>query len=163
MSQPKYLPLSLFPEGQTSGTFEITTTSVSSNTIVNITAQQSTKAITKQLVVIPSSPTVPILSDLTLSSDTSHGGETITATVSINIPAPSGGTTIAVSSDMNIATVPATVTIPQGQTTAQFPITIAEVDKNYLVTITASLNGIEKESQITVYWIKNIFLPLVIK
>ena len=153
----------IIPEGQTSGTFEITTTSVSSNTIVNITAQQSTKAITKQLVVIPSSPTVPILSDLTLSSDTSHGGETITATVSINIPAPSGGTTIAVSSDMNIATVPATVTIPQGQTTAQFSITIADVDKNYLVTITASLNGIEKESQITVYWIKNIFLPLVIK
>jgi hypothetical protein len=153
----------IIPEGQTSGTFEITTTSVSSNTIVNITAQQSTKAITKQLVVIPSSPTVPVLSDLTLSSDTSSGGDITTGTVAINIPAPSGGTTINISRDVNIVTVPASVTVLQGQTTAQFPITIAEVDKNYLVTITASLNGIEKESQITVYWIKNIFLPLVIK
>ena len=154
----------IIAEGNTSSVFTITTDSVSSNTIVDITAQESTKAISQQLIIVPVNQTNPVLSDLSLSSYTSSGGDTITGTVTININAPIGGTTINLSSDKpTIASVPPTVKIPQGKTSAVFSITIDDVDKNYLVTISAELDGIEKERQITVSWIKNVFLPLVVK
>jgi hypothetical protein len=154
----------IIAEGNTSATFTITTDSVLSNTIVEITAQESTKVLTQELVIVPSSQSIPVLSSLTLSSYTSSGGNTITGTVTININAPSGGTTINLSSDRpTIASVPPSVKIPEGKTSAVFSITIDDVDKNYLVTITAEFNGIEKEKQIIVSSIKNVFLPLVVK
>jgi hypothetical protein len=59
----------------------------------------------------------PTLSSVSLSASSVAGGTTITATAVISSAAPTGGLTIAMSSNKTQA-VPANVTIAAGQTTA---------------------------------------------
>lgn len=86
---------------------------------------------------------------LSLSIDTSaisENGGTATATLSRNVGllVPAGEIVVALtSSDESEATVPATVTIPAGQTSVTFQITAVDdtlADRVQLVTITASLD-----------------------
>src|SRR5207248_3184134 len=68
---------------------------------------------------------------------------TVTGTVIISAPAPSGGATVTVSSDNPaVAQVPATVTIPAGSDRTTFPITTSGVSNNTSVVIRATVNGL---------------------
>lgn len=78
------------------------------------------------------------LVDLTLSLSSVHGGGTSTGTVTIKDPAPAGGTTITLTSSSAAAVVPASVMIPQGATSATFPITTAVVTATMTANITAT-------------------------
>jgi uncharacterized repeat protein (TIGR03803 family) len=73
-----------------------------------------------------------------------EGSAPVTGTVSVS-SAPAGNLTVTLaSSDLTAATVPATVTILSGQTSATFPITIvddAAIDGTQVATITAHLNN----------------------
>ena len=67
------------------------------------------------------------------------GGNTSTGTITLAAPAPAGGIVIALkSSTTTIATVPATVTVAAGQTTASFPIStnLVLVDSPLYITAT---------------------------
>ena len=69
------------------------------------------------------------------------GTATVTGTVTLNTTAPTGGSVIALSSNNSAASVPATVTVAQGQNSATFNITTSSVAAQATATITATLNG----------------------
>jgi len=58
-----------------------------------------------------------------VSPTTVVAGTTAMGSIHLDVPSPAGGYTIKLTSSKTIASVPATVTIPAGQTTATFPVT----------------------------------------
>ncbi|MEZ6125269.1 MAG: Calx-beta domain-containing protein [Planctomycetaceae bacterium] len=131
------------PDGQTSATFTITAVDdavVDGTQTVTITAASG--------VFVDGTDTIDVTDDdvatLTLSIDLasmSENGGTATGTVTRNTGS-SGDLVVTLSSnDTSEATVPATVTIPDGQTSATFTITAVDdavVDGTQTVTITAA-------------------------
>lgn len=77
-----------------------------------------------------------------VNTNTVKGGQNITGTVTISTTAPAGGAEVALASNKPRATVPATVTIPEGASTANFTIA---TNNNYNtiadVTITATFGA----------------------
>jgi hypothetical protein len=70
------------------------------------------------------------------------GGTPALDTVSVTIPAPASGTVVTLaSSDPPVASVPASVTVPAGSTSASFTITTQPVTRTTAVSFTATLNG----------------------
>ncbi len=79
------------------------------------------------------------------------GGNPATGQVSLNKPAPSGGTVVSLqTTDAVVASVPPNVTVPQGLTVATFPIATAVVLVDTPVTITATLGAVSKQAVLTV-------------
>ena len=75
-----------------------------------------------------------------LSGPTSASRNSAAAwTVSISGPAPAGGLVVGLwSSDSSVASLPSSVTIPAGQTTAPFPVNALEDPMNGTATVTAT-------------------------
>src|SRR5947207_1689705 len=75
----------------------------------------------------PSRGRAQTLTNLTINGSqnaTIYGNGTATGTVTLSSPAPAGGTTVClISNHTNIATVPTSVTVAQGATTANFTVT----------------------------------------
>src|SRR5262249_47150011 len=126
------------PAGQTTATFALTTSLVSSDQSVSVTAgfNSTTKNASLSVKAI-------VLSSLTLSPTSVLGASAnSTAPVTLNTAAPSGGVSTALnSSNTSAATVPDSVSINAGQTTATFTVTTALVSNEQDVTITASFNS----------------------
>ena len=131
------VPASLtIPAGATtSSAFTITTTAVSGSTTVNITANYAGVSRTATLTVGPLT-----LTSLVVSPTFTAGGITTTGNqVRLNGPAPAGGMTVNLtSSDPAVASVPATVVIAAGATSANFSIVTTTVTSLATVTVTAS-------------------------
>ncbi|HEX8076503.1 MAG TPA: hypothetical protein VF511_01715, partial [Chthoniobacterales bacterium] len=71
---------------------------------------------------------LPILYGTSLSNESVVGGTSVTATVTLQSPAPPGGTMVRlVSSDSNLVTPPASVFIPEGATDIDFTIPTSAV------------------------------------
>jgi uncharacterized repeat protein (TIGR03803 family) len=83
----------------------------------------------------------PTLNSLYLDPLSIVGGSTATASLTLSWAAPPGGAVIAVSSSSTLASVPATVTVPGGQSTASFTVTTRSTRKPGVATIQASYNG----------------------
>src|SRR5262249_18306045 len=83
------------------------------------------------------------LTALSVAPASVPGGTGATGTVTISSVAPAGGTTITLSSDKTAdgVTVPATVIVPAGSTTATFPIATLPASADILATISASLGA----------------------
>ncbi len=104
------------------------------------------------LVSVPATAAVgpPTVASLTLNPTTVTGGAPLIiipefgrpsalGTVTLSGPAPAGGLTLGLSSSNSaVATVPASVTVVAGQTTAKFPIGTYPVASPTTVTISAS-------------------------
>jgi hypothetical protein len=100
--------------------------------------------------VLPGEPGTGLIS-LTLSPSTVTGGATSTATVVLGAPAPPGGGFTSLASDNRLlATVPASVTVPEGSTTATFPVSTAAVTSVTLVPISASYGGVTRTASLTI-------------
>lgn len=94
---------------------------------------------------------VPFVTVLLFQPSTVKGGNPSTATIGINVAAPKGGFVIGLSTDnTNVATVPSTVTIPEGQTQTTFPVTTKPVTVQTTVNIKATVNGSNTTSGLTV-------------
>ena len=79
------------------------------------------------------------------------GGTPSLGTVTLNPPAPAGGATVTlVSSNPAIASVPATVGVPGGASTASFVVSTAGVSFTTPVTITATFNSTPQSAVLTV-------------
>ena len=92
---------------------------------------------------------VPTLVSLTPAATNIVAGATRTFTVGLDIPAPAGGTTVALAlTPSSAGTIPASVTIPQDQTSASFDY----VDGLTATTITidASLDAVTLSATLTV-------------
>jgi hypothetical protein len=75
------------------------------------------------------------------------GGQPANGTVVVNRPAPDGGLVVMLtSSDTTAASVPASITIPSGATSATFDVATLAVDGDTPVTISASTGGQPSQS-----------------
>ena len=107
------------PEGTNSATFDIPTNPVVTNQTVNVIATNPADGTSKQKAMIVR---VSQIKQITLSASTVIGGDTPTGTVTLKSSAPAGGFAVALSSSDSHATVPSTVTVAEGATTATFSI-----------------------------------------
>lgn len=124
----------VIPAGQTTGTFSVTTYPVGSQTIANISATPGLSQ-SVQLTITPAA-----LLTCTMSPNPVTGGSQSMGTVTLNGVAGPNGEVIGLSCNAQAVTVPSTVTVPAGQTTATFAVKTAAVLDPVTATITVSLN-----------------------
>jgi hypothetical protein len=68
-------------------------------------------------------------------------------TIQLSGPAPQGGAWVELKSNVaRVAEVPASVTVPPGETSAMFPLTIAYAEQTQTVSIVASYAGIKRKA-----------------
>jgi hypothetical protein len=135
--------------GASSATFGITTSAVSSSTPVQISAIYSGVTKSTTLNVNPEPPAA--LSSLTLNPTTVSGGTPSTGTVTLTAAAPAGGIVVALkSSKTTAATVPASVTVLAGKTSAAFTVSTVNPKTNTNSVISATYLGVTKSATLTV-------------
>jgi hypothetical protein len=124
----------IIPAGATSVNFPITAANIAiaSDVVVNITASRGGPGITRQLTVKATAATLDI------SPSSVIGGNSATGTLSIASPAGVGGLTFTLASDIGQAQPPASVTIPEGETSETFNIPTSVVASQVTATITAT-------------------------
>lgn len=132
--------------GNLSGNFIVNTTAVSSSTPATITATYNGVNETAILTVTPA----VALSSVTLNPTSVTGGKPSTGTVTLTAAAPTGGLSIALSSNSSSAKVPATVTVAAGSSTATFTVTTTAVTASTTATITAGYNGVSKTAPLII-------------
>jgi uncharacterized repeat protein (TIGR03803 family) len=93
---------------------------------------------------------LPALGQLMLGASALVGGQSSSGTIWLLGPAPSGGSTIMLSSSASVASVPAAFTVPAGAWTASFPISTMPVKHAKTVTITATYNGSSVSAKLNV-------------
>lgn len=98
----------------------------------------------------------PVLGNLALSSvsvapSAVTGGQAATGTLQLNGPAPAGGVSVALASaSPSIASVPASVTVPGGASSATFAISTQPVASNTPVQISATFRLATRTATLTV-------------
>ena len=131
----------LIPAGASSTTFVVNTLGVSKTEIDSITASAGTSQKSATLTVTP-----PTLMEISVSPNAVLGGTNATGTVTVNGIAASSGLVISLASNNLSATVPKTVTIPGGASSASFTVTTHGVSATTLAMISASLPGSQSQS-----------------
>ena len=133
------------PAGSTTANFTISTTSVATTEQATITATYK-GAIQSAVLTV-----TPFLTSLTLNPVIVIGGNSSTGTVQLGAAAPSGGIQVFLStSNSSVATVPSSVTVLQGATSASFAVTTTAVSSPVGVTISASYNSGTQTATLTV-------------
>lgn len=90
----------------------------------------------------PAPPSAPSLSSLTLSQSRVVGGTPVTGTATLTSVAPSGGLVVSLSSDnTTAATVPASVTVAAGSSSANFAVTTNPVTNSQSTVIRGTAGG----------------------
>jgi len=138
--------------GATSATFTVTTSDVATSTTVTISAAYGGVTKTASLTVTPAPPPPPTLSSLTLNPSSVIGGaQSSTGRVTLSSPAPAGGVTVMLSSsNPGVASVPSSVVVPAGATTATFTVRTSAVLISTSVTISASYNSATQTASLSV-------------
>jgi hypothetical protein len=133
--------------GATSASVSLGTSAVSDSTGVTISASYGGATRTASLTVLP-----PAVSSLALNPTSVIGGPlgNSTGTVTLNGPAPAGGAQVALSSSDAAASVPSSVTVPAGATTATFNVTTGVVVTTTNATISASYKGSSRSANLEV-------------
>ena len=93
----------------------------------------------------------PGLNGLTASPTTVIGGQDIQGTVSLSANAPDGGVTIQLSTNSKSVTPPSQVLVAAGSSTAVFVVKTSSVSTKSAVTLTATLIGVSKTANVTLY------------
>ena len=134
--------------GLSSASFSISTTSATAQTTVTISATYpAALTATTTLTVLPS----PTPLSLTLAPTSVTGGTPATATVLLSGPAPAGGANVALTSSyVAVATVPATINIPEGATSGTFTITTLPQTYSTSTSISAAYHGLTRSATLTV-------------
>ena len=85
---------------------------------------------------------VPALTGLSCASASLTGAGTDSCTVTLNVPAGTGGFAVNLASNNLAVTMPASVTVAGGATSATFSTTVLAVNVAQAVTLSASANGV---------------------
>jgi hypothetical protein len=137
------------PAGATSVIFTVTTFPVADTTVL-LSARNGDTILSVGLGITAAAPP-PAVSALTLSPATVAGGSRSQGTVGLANPAPSGGAVVTLSSsNTSAATVPASVTVPAGSSTATFTIGTNSVTASTPVTVTAAAGGQTRSASLTI-------------
>jgi len=98
-----------------------------------------------------STPTTASLSGVSVSPTSVVGGNTAQGTITLTGGAPSGGAVVTLSSaNTSVVSLPASVTIVAGASSATFGINTSAVIANTGVTITATYAGVSRTTTLTV-------------
>lgn len=125
--------------GANSATFTVNTTYVTTTTAVTVSA--SLGGVTTNAALSVLAPTVTV-SSVAVSPLTVGGGNPATGTVTLTGAAPTGGAVVALSSsNASVASVPASVTVPAGATSANFTVTTQSVSSASQITVSAAYVG----------------------
>ena len=139
------------PAGGTSATFTVTTGLVSGTTTINITGTSGGVTVSGALTITQAPPGPAGVTGLTVAPSSIVGGATAQGTVSLGAAAPSGGTQVTLSSSNTaVATVPASVTVAAGATSATFNVTTKVQTSPSSATITATGGGTSATASMTV-------------
>jgi hypothetical protein len=137
--------------GASSATFGVNTSAVTANTGVTITATYGGVSRTTTLTVTPASTTTASLSAVSVSPTSVVGGTAAQGTITLTGAAPSGGAVVTLSSaNTSVVSVPASVTVAAGASSAIFGVNTSAVTANTGVTITATYGGISRTTTLTV-------------
>jgi hypothetical protein len=132
-------------QGSTTASFNVQSVSVSAKTSVVITGSYASVNLPANLTVIP------ILSGISVNPNAVVGPTSATGTVTLASPAGGGGAIVNLtSSNVLLAGVPASVTVPQGSTTASFTVTTLSVLTTSLATLSASYSGATVTTALTI-------------
>jgi hypothetical protein len=130
------------PTGALSASFPITTSAVSDVMGLSLVATVNGVGGSGTISVAPPDAGGPTPSDVSVLPGIVTGGTPATGIVTLNRPAPPGGTAVALSSTHPaVAGVPASVTVTAGSKTASFAITTAAPKTEIDVGITARSGG----------------------
>jgi hypothetical protein len=91
-----------------------------------------------------------LLTDLTLSTETVMGGNILTGTVTLNGPAPTGGIAVGLDVVDEALSVPGSVLVPAGRTTASFTVTTYLVPSPRAAVVYARLASSVRTADVTV-------------
>ena len=128
--------------GATSATFTVSTSVVLTSTTVTVSAAYDGVTRSASLTVRPAPVPAPTLSSLTLSPTSVIGGlQASRGTATLSVPAPAGGVLVNLSSSSGVASVPSSVFIPAGASSASFTVNTSIVLLSTSSTISARYNG----------------------
>ena len=131
--------------GASTATFAIGTSAVGTSTTATISASVAGLSQTAPLTITPA-----VLSSFTVSPTSVVGGISSIGTVTLNGPAPTGGTAVTLSSGSSSALPPTTVTVPAGKTSVTFGIQTVQVDATTTATLSAGLAGTTLSASLTI-------------
>ena len=138
-----------FSPGATSATFPIITHPVTEQRGATISASSASvqdASVSSGFTILPAT-----LTSLAITPSSVVGSQQVQGLVTLNGPAPPGGTLVTLaSSNPTAASVPTSVIIPSGSTIVAFTITTQPVANPTTVTITASYLGTAKSAQIVI-------------
>ena len=89
-------------------------------------------------------PVSPSLSGLACAPASVNAPGSSTCTVTLSSAAPTGGFSVALTSQNAAVTVPSTLLVPAGASTANYTATVASVTANQTVNLTAASGGVTK-------------------
>jgi hypothetical protein len=138
-------PTITIASGASSAAFTINTSAVAAQEQVTVSAGYSGIVKTATLTVVPNA-----LTGVSVAPASVIGGTGAQGTATLGGPAPTGGTIVLLSSNSAAATVPASVTIAAGATSATFTVTSLAVSTSTPATITGSYSGSSKTATLTV-------------
>jgi probable HAF family extracellular repeat protein len=138
------------PAGSTTATFPITTSAVTTTQSATISASYGGTTLSATLSVTPQGSGSVSLASLSLNPTSVKGGDSSQGTVTLS-GAPSANTSVSLSSgNTSVATVPGSVIVKAGSTSATFTITTQKVSNSTNVTITATQGSVAKSAVLTV-------------
>jgi hypothetical protein len=130
--------------GQTTKTFSIETKPVGGYTQTNITATLGTQSRLAQLDLLPPTAKIRISPPVVTSESTAK------ATITLSGNAPFGGLVVDLESDETAASVPSSITVPEGLKTATFNIATGKVTEETYAYISATVDGVSSEASLTI-------------
>lgn len=133
------------PQGQTTGTFNVNTAANGTGS-ATITASAGGVSRTATLQVV--SPFR--VQSVSITPAVATGGANATLTVRLTTPAPAGGIQVSLSSSAPQVSLPARVVVPAGQASVSVSVRTNPVAQRVRATLTASLNGSEASTVLTV-------------
>ena len=133
------------PAGANTATFTATAGNITANQTAAITATLNGASQSASISLVP-----PVaMSSLACNPTTLASGSPTTCTVTLSQAAPSGGTTVSLSSNNTALSAPSSVNVYAGASTATFTATAGTITANQTAAITATLNGTSQSASIS--------------
>jgi hypothetical protein len=135
------------PAGSSTGNFTVNTNAVSANTTVKISAAANGTSVNNTFTVTPNIPsTVKFVPSSVIGSKSSTGTVTLAATALSDITVALTVT----SGNSAVASIPDSVVVPQGSSSATFTVVTNPVSAKTTVVVSAAANGTSKTASLTV-------------
>jgi RHS repeat-associated protein len=142
-------PVVTVAAGASSATFIVTTSLVTADTQVAITALHSTTQKTAALAVLH--PSGNYVASVAIAPPFISGGTSASGTVTLALPSNDhGGSDVALASSNAALSVPATVKVNPNATTATFTVAASAVTGPVPVVVTASYGGVTQRTKVIV-------------